>query len=112
MKLNTILIFSVCSTYVIGEKTFDDRHDGLTKESNYEVVTDNPANILFFHFMGSTSHLHFMRPLAERLAEIGHNVTFVQYAPSTFQHENFRQIIIDDRLVKVYFVAISNIMVL
>ena len=97
MKLSTIIIFSMCSIYVIGENTFDNKPNEVTKESNYEVVTDNPSNILFFHFMGSTSHLYFMRPLAERLAEIGHNITFVQYAPSKFQHENFRQIIIDDK---------------
>ena len=113
MKLNIIIMFSMCSLRVIWGKKYVKEHDDITitKESRYEEVAVNQTNILFFHFMGTTSHLYFMRPLAERLAEIGHNVTFVQYAPSKFQHENFKQILINDKLVSIHFVTISNIIV-
>jgi hypothetical protein len=103
-----MLVVSLFLLCFCGVHTISSKPDEVMKEEQHELVTDTPSNILFFHFMGSTSHLHFMRPLAERLAEVGHNVTFVQYAQSKFQHKNFREILIEDKLVTLYFVNNAN----
>ena len=108
MNLNIVLVVSLFLLCICGVHTIGSEPGEARTEGNSEFVTDIPSNILFFHFLGSTSHLHFMRPLAERLAEIGHNVTFVQYSPSKFQHKNFKEILIENKLVKLYYVTIEN----
>ena len=73
------------------------------REENIHLNRANrPKNILFFHHYGSLSHLHFIRPLAEELARKGHNVTFVQFASSGFRHENFTEILVENRFVLCY----------
>ena len=55
------------------------------------------GNIFFFHHAGSQSHLNFIRPLVEGLADHGHNVTIAQYSAANFNHENITEILIKDR---------------
>ena len=73
------------------------------REENIHLNQANrPKNIIFFHHYGSLSHLHFIRPLAEELARKGHNVTIVQFASSGFRHENFTEILVENRFVLSY----------
>ena len=82
-----ILTFGCCVLWVCSSKALDDKTSQNVKESGKNAAVGIPGNVLFFHNFGSVSHLHFIRPLADRLAEVGHNVTLVQFAPSKFQHE-------------------------
>merc|ERR1712136_373956 len=47
--------------------------------------------------MGSKSHLNFIQPLAEQLCNEGHSVTFVKYTASPFHHDNYTEIIVQNR---------------
>ena len=68
---------------------------------NIENVHHNKASqkghILFFHNAGTRSHLIAMNALAEGLVEYGHRVTTVFYAKSNIVHENYKEILIEDR---------------
>ena len=55
------------------------------------------GNILFFHNAGTRSHLIAMTALAEGLLENGHNVTSLYYAKSNIIHENYKEILIEDK---------------
>ena len=102
MVLSIRIIFYLCILCAFHGGTFGSETDQGHKISQYDGSSDNrdPGNILIFHPFGSKSHLYFIRPLAERLAKVGHNVTLVQYSPSTFQHENFKEILIENKLVE------------
>ena len=71
-------------------KNVDGIEDGVDVDSS-------DRNILIFHHMGSLSHLHFIRPLAKGLADVGHNVTLVQYSPSGYKHDHITEIIVANR---------------
>ena len=96
------IFFYLCILWVCGTATFGGKTDEGATVLQYNASSDkrDQGNILFFHHMGSMSHLNFIRPLAERLVEVGHNVTLVQYAPSNFHHENFTEILIENKLVE------------
>ena len=107
MKIIETLLLYICfrMTWIVNAKVSKDdtvvKHD--EKEENiYLNHANGPKNILFFHHYGSLSHLHFIRPLAEELARRGHNVTFVQFAASEFRHENFTEILVENRFVRIY----------
>ena len=55
------------------------------------------GHILFFHNMGTRSHLIAMSALAEGLVQNGHKVTSVFYAKSKIDHENYKEILIEDK---------------
>ena len=75
--------------------------DGIEPEQvkEKEVVDNLPekGHILFFHTMGSRSHLIAMSALAEGLVQHGHKVTTVFYAKSNIVHENYKEILIEDK---------------
>ncbi|XP_023320254.1 UDP-glucuronosyltransferase 2B19 [Eurytemora carolleeae] len=58
-------------------------------------------NILFFHDIGTKSHLHLYYPLVEVLLERGHEVTGVYYGSAKIQHENYTELQIPDNLGKL-----------
>ena len=54
------------------------------------------ARILFMGILGTVSHKRFYMPMAESLAERGHNVTVVsRFAPAGEPIENIREIVVD-----------------
>ena len=64
-----------------------------------EVFENLPkkGHILFFHNMGTRSHLIALSALAEGLVQHGHKVTAVWYAKSKIVHENYKEILIEDK---------------
>ena len=104
MKTYIIIIFGLCIAFSCNGKKSDQSLNGddqenptMFKKSTAKVDEMHTGNLLFFHHMGSRSHLHFIRPLAERLAEVGHNVTLVQYEPSKFHNDKFTEILIKNK---------------
>ena len=77
----------------------------ISKENDNVVLTKKEAvaklppkgHILFFHNMGTRSHLIAMGGLAEGLVQYGHKVTAVFYAKSKLDHENYTEILIEDK---------------
>ena len=65
-----------------------------TKESRQYV---KKGHILFFHNAGTRSHLIALNALAEGLVEHGHRVTSVQYMKSNINHENYTEVLIQDK---------------
>ena len=65
-----------------------------TKESSQYV---KKGHILFFHNAGTRSHLIALNALAEGLVEHGHRVTSVQYMKSNIKHENYTEVLIQDK---------------
>lgn len=55
------------------------------------------GHILFFHNAGTRSHLIAMTALAEGLVDHGHKVTSLFYAKSNIMHENYTEILIEDK---------------
>jgi len=51
------------------------------------------ANILFFFGMSTYSHRLAVWPLVEKLAEKGHNITFLQPFPNKTPHPNVTEIV-------------------
>lgn len=57
------------------------------------------ARILFMGAIGTVSHKRFYMPIAEGLAERGHNVTVVSpFTPKGKPIENIREIVVDDMI--------------
>ena len=77
--------------------------DGTTTKTNETQSniedTDSPikGHILFFHNAGSRSHLIAMSALAQGLLDHGYIVTTVFFANSNIEHENYNEILIEDR---------------
>ena len=69
----------------------------LHTEKEVIEILPKKGHILFFHNMGTRSHLIAMSALAEGLVQHGHKVTAVWYAKSKIHHENFREIFIEDK---------------
>ena len=104
MKFIATLLLCICfgMTWIVKAKVSKEDiviQNNESEENIYLNHANGPRNILFFHHYGSLSHLHFIRPLAEELARKGHNVTFVQFASSGFRHENFTEILVENRFV-------------
>ena len=55
------------------------------------------GHILFFHNAGTRSHLITMMALAEGLVENGHQVTAAWYNEAKIKHENYNEILIEDK---------------
>ena len=55
------------------------------------------GHVLFFHSMGTLSQIIAMSALAEGLLEHGHKVTTVFFARSNIVHENYTEILIQDK---------------
>ena len=77
--------------------------DGTTTKTNETQSniedTDSPikGHILFFHNAGSRSHLIALSALAQGLLDHGYMVTTVFFAKSNIEHENYNEILIEDR---------------
>ena len=55
------------------------------------------GHILFFHQLGTKSHIFLQKSLVEGLLERGHQVTTVFYVKTSIVHENYTEILIKDR---------------
>ena len=55
------------------------------------------GHILFFHQLGTKSHIFLQKTLVEGLLERGHQVTTVFYVKTSIVHENYTEILIKDR---------------
>ena len=61
-------------------------------------IVNSKGNILFFHHIGTKSHLIALSSLAEGLARHGYNVTSVFWTKmSTTNMTNYKQYVITDR---------------
>ena len=61
------------------------------------VDNDQKGHILFFHPAGTRSHLIAMNGFAEGLVENGYRVTSAIYAESKIIHDNYKEILIEDK---------------
>ena len=61
------------------------------------VDNDQKGHILFFHPAGTRSHLIAMNAFAEGLVENGYRVTSAIYAESKIKHDNYKEILIEDK---------------
>ena len=75
----------------VSTKQLDSSH---TKQNGKYV---KKGHILFFHNAGTRSHLIALNALAEGLVEHGHRVTSVQYMKSNIRHENYTEVLIQDK---------------
>ena len=55
------------------------------------------GHILFFHQLGTKSHIFLQKSLVEGLLERGHQVTTVFYVKTNIIHENYTEVLIKDR---------------
>ena len=55
------------------------------------------GHILFFHQLGTKSHIFLQKSLVEGLLERGHQVTTVFYVKTSIVHESYTEILIKDR---------------
>ncbi len=60
-------------------------------------VVPSKGHILFFHNQGTRSHIFVMSALAQALLDHGYIVTTVFYAKSNIIHENYNEILIEDK---------------
>ena len=95
--LSTLLHSYNCKKTVKVTNTKSTDHTDLPKDKTN--AKSKYGNILFFHHMGTPSHLNFIRPLAKGLAQKGHKVTTALYSPSDFNHANITEILTNDRYV-------------
>ena len=70
-------------------------HDSSPIKRNSQY--SKKGHILFFHNAGTRSHLIALNALAEGLVEHGHRVTSVQYMKSNIKHENYTEVLIQDK---------------
>ena len=73
------------------------------EENASTPVKKHKGNILFFHHLGTKSHVILLSALAEGLASHGYNVTAVWFTKmSQKDTSNYTQRIITDRLVIIH----------
>lgn len=77
------------------EPIFTKAHDSSLTKTNSQY--SKKGHILFFHNAGTRSHLIALNALAEGLVDHGHRVTSVQYMKSNIQHENYTEVLIQDK---------------
>ena len=75
------------------------KNDIKQSESVVKTVPSTKGHILFFHNQGTRSHLIAMSALASALLGNGYTVTTVFYAKSNIIHENYNEILIEDKWV-------------
>ena len=68
-----------------------------SKEEIATIDNDPKGHILFFHPAGTRSHLIAMNGFAEGLVENGYRVTSAIYAESKIIHDNYKEILIEDK---------------
>ena len=102
IKYTTFISLILCLSALCDAESHSEK-DGITTkmnetQSNVED-TDSPTkgHILFFHNAGSRSHLIAMSALAQGLLDHGYMVTTVFFAKSNIEHENYNEILIEDR---------------
>ena len=88
---------SLCKAEKQSEK--DESTTKLNKTQSKVEDTDSPTkgHILFFHNAGTRSHLIVMSALAQGLLDHGYVVTTLFFAKSNIVHENYNEILIEDR---------------
>ena len=81
----------------------DNQHGKIQEniEEGSIVLEDNGSrgkgHILFFHTVGTRSHIHVAKALIEGLLNTGHSVTAGFYHSTNIIHENYTELLIADR---------------
>ena len=93
-----IIIGLLICQNTLGKTDVQEKSAKITKnDENPSTVPSTKGHILFFHNQGTRSHLIVMSALAMTLLENGYTVTTVFYAKSNIVHENYNEILIEDR---------------
>ena len=90
-----------------GDMPVEKSHSSIMKENIATGVMDaidktslnkrKKGHILFFHQLGTKSHIFLQKSLVEGLLERGHQVTTVFYVETSIVHENYTEVLIKDR---------------
>ena len=93
-----IISLLICKN-TLGKTDVQEKSAKTTKndEKPSKTVPSTKGHILFFHNQGTRSHLIVMSALAKELVENGYTVTTVFYAKSNIVHENYNEILIEDK---------------
>ena len=101
----SVIIFLTFETYNAHEKV-DERliiqertQEGIIKESRSEFMNKHSpkkGHVLFFHSLGTKSHINVARALVAGLLESGHSVTTGFYTQTHIKHANYTEILIKD----------------
>ena len=73
----------------------DDIEEGHTVLK--DIGSRGKGHILFFHAVGTRSHIHVAKALIEGLLNTGHSVTSWFYHSTNIIHENYTELLIEDR---------------
>ena len=97
-----IIIGLLICQNTLGKTDVQEKSAKITKNDEkpsktVKTVPSTKGHILFFHNQGTRSHLIVMSALAMTLLENGYTVTTVFYAKSNIVHENYNEILIEDR---------------
>ena len=88
----------------VTQKPGDNSHSSITKQNIASEVSDTiektslkKGHVLFFHQLGTKSHIFLQKTLVEGLLKRGHQVTTVFYVKTNIIHENYTEVLIKDR---------------
>ena len=88
----------------VTQKSGDNSHSSITKQNIASEVLDTiektslkKGHVLFFHQLGTKSHIFLQKTLVEGLLKQGHQVTTVFYVKTSINHENYTEVLINDR---------------
>ena len=103
-------LFFVYITIAIAQNTFQNiekqQHNlqGNVNKGSPSVNNKGPegklpinGHILFYHVVGTVSHINVVKALIEDLLNHGHSVTSAFYHPTKIIHENYTEILIEDQ---------------
>ena len=88
----------------VTQKSGDNSHSSITKQNIASEVLDTiektrlkKGHVLFFHQLGTKSHIFLQKTLVEGLLKRGHQVTTVFYVKTGINHGNYTEVLIKDR---------------
>ena len=103
-------LFLVYTTIAIAQNTFENTetpqhkiqahvNKGTTSVNNKGPGGKLPikGHILFYHVVGTVSHIHVVKALIEELLNHGHSVTSAFYHPTKIIHENYTEVLIENQ---------------
>jgi hypothetical protein len=105
-----LFLFFVYATIAIAESTLTNSQERQgkiqenVKKESMAVNNNGPGgklplkgHVLFYHVVGTVSHINFAKALIEDLLSHGHSVTSAFYHPTKIIHENYTEIRIEDQ---------------
>ena len=79
------------------ESVIESTQDENTKESEAKDIIYDKKHIVMFHPWGTPSHKNQFKPLIIGLLNAGHSITSVFTRQMDIVHDNYMEIIVDDR---------------